>query len=315
MSPRCLPGPVTALLLLVLAAAPARAREPGAPATPGPGDPDAWLAALQDRVAADLRAGRPLVVHAHVALCDNSIIRCGGHGLGDGDRPATNLYWATAGGTRGWLDRRGSGWTRVAAGRPARAGILVRAVWRRRVVPGAAWRRRGVARPFDVYLVADAWRGRAIDAAVAAYLDDLYRGQPRPVSVAGAAPLAAGGAAHLVAYVGHNRWMDTPDFDWTRFAGSTPGPPKGTLAIACHTRAYLGRHLPAAARVPLLLTADFLFASSPALEGAVLSFAAGGGYAAIRAAATRAYAVGQRRPVARVAGVFTNPADRRWGGR
>ena len=43
---------------------------------------DAWLDGLRERVAADLRAGRPLVVEAHVALCDNSVIRCGGHGLG-----------------------------------------------------------------------------------------------------------------------------------------------------------------------------------------------------------------------------------------
>src|SRR4051794_39075354 len=50
------------------------------------------LALLRARVAADASLGKPLVVEAHVALCDNSIIRCGGHGLGDGDSLSTNLY-------------------------------------------------------------------------------------------------------------------------------------------------------------------------------------------------------------------------------
>src|SRR5262245_18093707 len=72
------------------------------------------LSALYADVARDLASGRPLVAEVHVALCDNAIIRCGGRGLGDGDDLGRNLYWATSGGLRGWFERRGSGWTRVA---------------------------------------------------------------------------------------------------------------------------------------------------------------------------------------------------------
>jgi hypothetical protein len=285
----------------------ASAREP-APAA------DAWLGALLDRVAADLRTGRPLVVHAHVALCDNSIIRCGSRGLGDGDSLRTNLYWASAGGARGFFDRRGSGWTRVFVGHGEHVDVLERVVWRRRVAPGAAWRQRGVREPVDVYVVVDAWRGRAIDAAVAAYVGDLYGDGAREVRLpASGVTLRAGGAAHVVAYLGHNRWMDTPDFDWAAVARRPRSrQPKGTIAIACHTRAYLRRHVPAATRVPLLLTADFLFASAPAFESAAVAFAGGGSLREIRVAATRGYAEGQRQPVSRVGGVFTNPSDHRW---
>ncbi|MBI5480538.1 MAG: hypothetical protein HY906_16895 [Deltaproteobacteria bacterium] len=67
--------------------------------------------------------------------------------------------------------------------------------------------------------------------------------------------------------------------------------------------------------MPLLLTADFLFASAPALESAAVAFAGGGSLREIRAAATRGYAEGQRQPVSRVGGVFTNPSDRRWARR
>jgi len=288
----------------------AGAREPATAA-------DGWLDALQDHVADDLRAGRPLVVHAHVALCDSSIIRCGSRALGDGDSLRTNLYWASGGGARGFFDRRGSGWTRVFVGRGEHADVLERVVWHRRVAPGPAWRQRGIDAPVPVYVVVDAWRGRAIDAAVAAYLSDLYGEAPRGVPAGPGRPaLRAGGAAHLVAYLGHNRWMDTPDFAWGRFARRpAPRHPKGTFAIACHTRAYLQRHVPAAARVPLLFTADFLFASAPAFEAAATAFATGGSLRQIREAATRGYAEGQRRPPSQVGGVFTNPSVPRWARR
>jgi len=64
--------------------------------------------------------------------------------------------------------------------------------------------------------------------------------------------------------------------------------------------------------VPLLFTRDFLMASAPSLEGAVLALAQGGRYREIRSGATAGYATGQSKPVTRVQGLFTNPADRRW---
>jgi hypothetical protein len=63
------------------------------------------------------------------------------------------------------------------------------------------------------------------------------------------------------------------------------------------------------------MTRDFLFANAAPLEAAVLAFARGGTYAAIRRDAAVAYAGVQKREVRRVAGAFTNPADRRWHGR
>jgi hypothetical protein len=71
-------------------------------------------------------------------------------------------------------------------------------------------------------------------------------------------------------------------------------------------------HVPAASRVPLLFTRDFLMASAPSLEGAILAFAGGGHYAAIRRGAVAGYATGQGKPPSKVSGAFTNPSDRRW---
>lgn len=288
-------------LALVLCAAPAAA----APTTE-----DAWLAGLTARVTRDLAAGKPLVAEVHVPLCDNTIIRCGNAKLGDGEHPETNLYWATTPGFGRWFARRGGGWQRVqlASADTGDPDVLAAHVYRRTVRASPAWRKAGAPARFEVAVVVRAWRGTAIDRALAAYARDASGGPARTVALADGTTLAAGGAAQLVAWVGHNRLMDLDTFAWPEPAATA----QGTIAIACHTAAYMADVVPGASRVPLLMTRDFLFANAAPLEAAVLAFARGDGYARIRADAAAAYAGVQKRPVARVAGAFTNPADRRW---
>jgi hypothetical protein len=265
------------------------------------------LAGLYDHVAADLRRGEPLVIEAHVALCDNSIIKCGSKTLGDGDSLATNLYWATDGGLRGWFERRGSGWTRVAVVPGASPAVLETRVYRRRVTPGGEWRARGVDQPFEVYVVAHAWRGKRIDDALDTFVADLHAAAPRPLTVDGRT-LRAGPAAHVVAFIGHDRFMDR---DQVSFPKTSSSQPKGMIMVSCASASYL-RAISGDTRVPLLLTADLLFAGSHAFDGAIRAFADGGSFAAIRQAAAQAYADGERKPVGRVLTLFTNPGDSRW---
>jgi hypothetical protein len=253
---------------------------------------DAWLAGLTERVVANLAADQPLSVVVHVPLCDSSIIACGNAKLGDGNNPATNLYWATTPGFGRWFARKGSGWKRVSeTSETGDEDVLLVHTWERKLPAPAAWRRAGAPARFTTRIEVRAWRGTAIDRALAAYAADLHAGK-----------------VHLVAWVGHNRLMDVASFTW-------PAPAKvatGAIAIACHTAAYMEERVPAATRVPLLMTRDFLFANAAPLEAAVLAFAAGGDYARIREAAAAAYAAVQQRDLRRVRGAFTNPADRRW---
>lgn len=269
-----------------------------------------WLDALYDEMAPELAAGRPLVVEVHVPLCDNDILRCGRGRLGDGEDADGNLYWATSGGFRGWFGRTGSRWHLVHRVRAPEEDVVELRVWHRRVAPGPALRARGVRKPVAVYVVAHAWRGEAIGRAMAAYAADLFGGPARRVALPGGPMLAAGGAARLVAFVGHNGWMDVSDFAW-------PRPParaarKATVAIACITEDYLVPAVPDERRVPILFTRSLLFAGAHAFEGAVSAFAAGEDLTGIREGAVRAYAAGQKKPLPRVRAAFTNPADRRW---
>lgn len=266
---------------------------------------DAWLVDLHEEVAADLAAGKPLVVQVHVPLCDNDILRCGGHGLGDGDTPRTNLYWATTGGFVGWFGRRGSGWKQVHVGR-ADGDVLEVRVWKKRV--------SGRVRGFDVYVVAYAWRGKAIRSAMDAYTRDLWGGEARVIELPGGTTIRAGGEAHVVAYTGHNGWMDVSDYDFAKVASGAKasGRRKGTIAVACITEDYLAADVSAPERVPLLMTRTLLFAGAHSVEGAISEFAAGGTLESIRRAAIRAYARGQGKTEARVGSAFTNPSHRRW---
>ena len=288
-------------LLLVLLATPAVA---------APSTEDGWLAGLTTRVVDDLAAGKPLVVEVHVPLCDNSIIPCGNPKLGDGENPETNLYWATTPGFGRWFARGGGGWKRVklASAETGDKDVLAVHVYRRTQRASANWKKAGAPATFELDIVVRAWRGTAIDRALAAYAQDISGGGARDVKLADGGTLAAGGAAQLVAWVGHNRLMDLESFEWPKASTTT----KGTIAIACHTAAYMEEAVPAETRVPLLMTRDFLFANAAPLEAAVLAFATGGTYQQIRGDAATAYAGVQKRPVAKIAGAFTNPADRRW---
>jgi hypothetical protein len=271
---------------------------------------DRWLAGLTERIVADLAAGKPLVVEVHAPLCDNTIIQCGNAKLGDGDNPDTNLYWSTTPGLGSWFARRDGGWTRVARQREGQTGdddILAVHAYRRMVAAPAAWRAAGAPAKFELDIVIHGWRGKAIDRALSAYAADAAGGEARTIALGDGTAITAGGAAQIIAWVGHNRLMDLERFDW-------PGPAataKGILAIACSTAPYM-QQLSAATRVPLLMTRDLMFANAAPLEAAVLAYVAGGGFAQIRHDATAAYAEIQRSTFQRVSGLFSNPADTRW---
>ena len=285
-----------------------------------------WTATLQSDIRTDLDAGKPLVIQAHVPLCDRNQIMCGNDRLGDGDNPKTNLYWSTSGGFVGWFGRRRSGWKQVlvSTGKKEKHlddDILEVRVWKRRFKrrSGLAETAKSTARPgtFEVFVVAYAWRGSAIRKAMNAYRDDLYGSIADNLLVDKTTTIAAGGAARVISYVGHNGWMDVERYDFSRADGkqrptAETKTRKGTIAIACITEDYLVPQVSSPLRVPLLFTRSLMFAGAHSFEGAVSALADGRNLAEIRKQAVRNYANGQGKTARQVGRVFTNPTDKRW---
>jgi len=255
-------GTCTPCLLLLLCCTAAAAESPAAA-----------------RLAADARAARPLVAHVVVALCDNvhqGIVKVP-KALGDGQTPRTNLYWGARYGLKTFLGRDG-GWTPVAHEGAAPKGVLERIVLTRRVSKAAA------------YVVADAWDGRQIRRTVERFLHMAAGRHPETLRIRqGDATLAipAGGAAHLVAYVGHNGLMDFA-------APAVPEPasqasPRAAVVLACKSTPYFGPLLARAHAEPLVLTTGFMAPEAYTLDAILKAWLAGATPQAARDAAARAY--------------------------
>lgn len=276
----------------------------------------AELDPLYQRVAADLKAGKPLVVTVHVALCDNSIIWCGLGGHGNGDEPRRNLYWGGAGGLRAYFDRA-RGYRRVMVDRGDGKVIIERVVYRRHVPrPSAAWRRLGVTEPFDVLLVGLGYRGREIARAAQAMIKQTLREEGQSLHLPDGTKLAIGGRGHVVGYAGHNHLMDDPLYAFPRRVRQAE---VGFFALSCLSAPYLAARLASPRAHALLLTLDLMYPGAFTIDGLIQGLAQAEPQATVFDRAVQHYATYQRRDPRRVRRAFTHDGEprfrRRFGAR
>ena len=255
-------------------------------------------ASVRARVDADAQTGQPVAVHVVGALCDNEhqgIVPVS-RSLGDGQNPKTNLYWGAAFGVRSFLERK-AGWERVLLAVPAGGAVLEKAAFHKKLP------RDG--RPVNVWVIAEAWDGAAIKAALARFLRLAAGHDPETVAVNAAAPtdartgaasasagLAVGGDAHLVVFVGHNGLMDfSPP---CRPSAQSSAPPRAAAVLACASRPYFLDLLWMGGAEPALLTTGLMVPEAYVLDAAVTAFASGDSAAGVREAAAAAYAKYQK---------------------
>jgi hypothetical protein len=293
-----------ALLFVTTAGQPARARA---------ADP---LQPLYRRIATDLKAGRPLTITAHVALCDNRAIWCGSKTLGVGDDPRRNLYWGGAAGLRNWFDHR-RGWKRVFVDRGDGKVVLERVVYRYRVRrPPPRLKRLGVRRGFDVLLLGLAYRGTSIGQAMGRFVRQVSQERGPGLRLPGRKTVAFGGRGHVVGYLGHNHLMDVRRYKWPAVTRTRH---VGYFGLACMTAQYLARRLTHHRTRALLLTRVFMYPGAFTLEGLARGLAAGLSHRRVFLRGARMYARYQKRKVSLIRRIFTysgRPAfQRRYGRR
>jgi hypothetical protein len=227
-----------------------------------------------ERMRLDSQAGKPLVAHVVVALCDNAhqgIVPVP-RALGDGQDAGLNLYWGARFGLREYF-RRAPGWKKVRIGESSRSGVLERVAFRSTVGAG------------ELTLVADAWDGSRIQETVRTFLE-MASGRARETVEVEGRLLAAGGSAHVVAFVGHNGLMD---FAAPRLELGSGQPGRSAVVLACASKPYFESLLERAGAYPLLLTTGLMAPEAYSLEASVRTWFTTADAAATRRAAADAY--------------------------
>lgn len=225
----------------------------------------------------------PRTVHVFVALCDNEhqgIVRVDPV-LGNGDDPDNNLYWGALYGVRQFFERSAD-WARVSVTRPVSETILERRVFEHK---------NG-----GVFLIADAYRGREIKAAIEDFLYASAGAQGDTLDLTVGAGqrrvrLPIGGDADLLVYVGHDGLMDFPLDVYPTHADERV---RKVVLLACVSKHYFSPALHEAGAYPLLWTTGLMAPEAYTLKAALDGWILGETDEAIRDRAARAYAHYQR---------------------
>lgn len=225
-------------------------------------------------------------IHIFVALADNA-----SQGLvpvpakiGDGDKPDANLYWGCDEGVQAWFSRS-KRWQRIAGAVPPQPDILERLVFRHTNK--------------DVWLVADAWRGREIRRCLQGYVRAAAGEDVEEVRM-GDVVLNAGGASALVAYIGHNGLMEF-EVEWL---ARQPHTPKPAITLCCLSQSYFSEKLRQAGARPLLSTTQLMYPGAFILHDALEAWLRDPNCHSVREAAGRAYAKNQGISLKAASGVF-----------
>jgi hypothetical protein len=225
--------------------------------------------------------GQARVVHVFVALADNAhqgIVPVPA-ALGNGDDPGRNLYWGAAYGVRTYF-RKSAGWKEIAVFQNPSAAVLERAVF---------YHASG-----NVYLVADAYRGREIKEAIAGFFRasaGLNHEKAIRLNGADRQEMEISPQPELAVYVGHDGLMDFAIEK--KFAGDTESA-REAIVLACASKAYFGTSLRATGARPILWTTGLMAPEAYTLKDALDGWMAGETPAQIRDRAAAAYAKYQK---------------------
>jgi hypothetical protein len=233
-----------------------------------------WVAIVL--VAAPAQDSTLRTVHVFVALADNQsqgIVPVAAK-LGNGEDPEHNLYWGSAYGVKTFF-ARSADWERVTCGEKPKAEILERCVFKHRAA--------------NVYLVADAYRGREIRQAILDFLASAAGDDPETASVpaaSGALKLPIRGGANLVAYIGHDGLMD---FHLQQLPHKKNDAHRDAVVLACASKQFFAEPVRASGAYPILWTTGLMAPEAYTLKSALDGWIAGENHEQIRDRAAGAY--------------------------
>jgi hypothetical protein len=265
------------------------------------------IESLYRRIAADIQAGKPMVVTVYVALCDNDsqgIVPVKNKKICKGNDPDNNLYWASSGGLFGHT--RSRHWKRLSVDENRTPDIAVRAVWTKRLVASGLLREMGVKGGFDVILVGLAYRGERIRQTMVDYLKAVNRDDVDALTLPDGRVIDAYGKSHIIGWIGHDYFMDEPDVP--SLIAETRGDSsldKGVFGLSCMSDLYFRPAIERTNVHILALNRQFTFPSAFTVLGIIGALAEGKDHPGIHRAAVKAFAEGQKRPAGELMRVFS----------
>jgi len=216
------------------------------------------------------------VVHIFVSLADNQhqgIVPVPAR-LGDGDAPASNLYWGAAFGVKTFF-RTSKDWELLSASPGPSLAILERCVFKHRTEA--------------VYVVADAYRGSQMREAVADFLSAASGLNSQSLVVSSkqkAVKIMTAGGADLVVYVGHDAFMDS---QVKPVVGANSAKPRMAIVLACASKSYFAPYLKYTRATPLLWTTGLMAPEAYTLKAALDGWIANEDGESVRQRAAQAY--------------------------
>lgn len=223
------------------------------------------------------------VIHVFVALCDNvnqGIVPVSAS-LGNGDNPATNLYWG-AFGVKTFFNKNRD-WQALT---PSNASLKSPQVVLDRLV--FRHRRTGAL------LVAEAYKGSYIRRATEDFLAAAAGtpGEKLTVSFGGkSTDVYLGGGSDLITYIGHNGLMD---FQLTTIPKKRNQQKREAIILACASKSYFANPLRTTGAQPLLWTTNLMAPEAYILSAAIDGWLNGESDEQIRLRAAKAYGTYQR---------------------
>jgi hypothetical protein len=218
----------------------------------------------------------PKTVHVFVALADNKnqgIVPVAAK-LGNGEDAEHNLYWGAAYGVKTFFSRSRD-WQRLDCRPGPKVEILERCIFRHRKQ--------------NVFLVADAYRGIQIKQAITDFLNAAAGNAPERLAVQvgpQSLSLTVAGGANLVAYVGHEGFMD---FQLPTLPAGQASSSRQAIVLACVSKSYFAAALHATGAQPLVWTTGLMAPEAYTLKSALDGWMLGESNEQVRERAAAAY--------------------------
>ncbi|HMR90742.1 MAG TPA: hypothetical protein PKC69_00440 [Chitinophagaceae bacterium] len=215
-----------------------------------------------------------ITIHILVALCDNQyqgIVKVPA-GIGNGQQPATNLYWGAGYGISNFFKHKSSDWKLVETFKQVSDTILERLLFKHTKA--------------NIYLLADACDGRYIRQTTIDFLG-MASGKNEVTIQNGNHTLYFGGASRLVAYVGHDGLMD---FSLEEEFSPADTLQRDVMVLACYSKRFFSPHLKQTGARPVLWTTHLMAPEAYTLHDALAAWIKGESGTAVADAAAAAYA-------------------------